>query len=99
MHASAERAQDPTTKNAIQVSAFEDAANRQHLTVEKPSNGLNNDNLQKSATTNANTMQVSLMSGHHYTPVNKHGGAPGSDVDNLSDKFTPDGVATKTSQN
>ncbi len=31
------------------------------------------------------------MSGHHYTPVNKHGVV--SDVDNLSDKFTLDGAS------
>jgi len=31
------------------------------------------------------------MSGHHYTPVNKNGAV--SDVDNLSDKFTPDGAS------
>jgi len=94
--ASAEQAQDPSSlKNSVQVSAFGDALTRQQMTVQKPSNGLNSDHLQKSATTNTQTIRVSLNSVHHYTPVNKNGGV--SDVDDdgdLSDKFTPDNSTT-----
>lgn len=58
------------------------------MTVEKPSNGLKNDILQKSAKTNANTMQVSLLSGHPFSPKDKIDGV--SDVDDYSEKFTPE---------
>ena len=71
---------------------------RQHLTVEKPSNGLqNNEHLQKShAKTNTNTVQVSLMSGNHFTPNDKHPQHM-SDVDNYSDKFTPENAVAQHS--
>ena len=70
---------------------------RQHLTVEKPSHGLqNNENLQKSAKTNTNTVQVSLMSGNHFTPHDKHPKHM-SDVDNYSDKFTPENAVAQHS--
>lgn len=93
MLASAEQIQDSSNlKNSVQVSAFGDAHMRQQMTVQKPSNGLNSDHLQKSATTNTQTIRVSLNSVHHYTPVNKNGGV--SDVDDLSDKFTPDSSTT-----
>ena len=73
----------------MQVSAFssELLPSRQQMTVEKPSNGpKNNESLQKSATTNANTIHVSLMS--QFTPKDKAGGS--CDNDQFSDKLTPE---------
>ena len=69
------------------------------MTVAKPSNGLKNDNLQKSATTNTNTVQVSYM-GAVYTPKDKQpkflqreDGRDDHDDDDFSDKFTPENVS------
>ena len=72
---------------------------RQHLTVEKPSNGHHhNEMLQKSAKTNTNTtVQVSLMSNNHFTPKDKHPQHNMSDVDNYSDKFTPENAVAQHS--
>ena len=60
------------------------------MTCRKPNNGLKNvENLQKSATTNANT-------GVHYTPMQKQQINKLYDAvdNNYSDKFTPE-VAKK----
>lgn len=65
------------------------------MTVKKPSNGFEpDDHLQKSAKTNTNTtaMPVSLLGGIQFTPRDKNAAARMSDVDNYSDKFTPDNV-------
>ena len=52
------------------VSAFTtELPVRQQMTVEKPNNGMKSrEHLQKSATTNTNTMQVSMMSNNLATP-------------------------------
>ena len=81
----------------MHVSAFssELPTARQQMTVEKPSNGpKNNESLQKSATTNANTIHVSLMS--QFTPKVKATGS--CDNDQYSEKLTPDNATTTRSQ-
>lgn len=61
------------------------------MTVEKPSNGQkNNEHLQKSATTNTNTVQVSFMSGA-YTPKQDNHSKALYDHD---DDCSPAGLAT-----
>ena len=57
------------------------------MTVKKPGNGIKHENLQKSATTNSNTVQVSF-NGPHFTPREKV--ANKYDADDFSEKFTPE---------
>lgn len=63
------------------------------MTVEKPSNGLKNDVLMKSAKTTANTMHVSLLSGNPFTPKDKNISV--SDGEDYSDKFTPENANSR----
>ena len=72
------------------ISAFSEmVANHQPMTCKKPNNGQKNvENLQKSATTKANT-------GVHCTPLQKQQSFDAVD-NNYSDKFTPE-VAKKRS--
>ena len=71
---------------------------RQHMTVEKPANGLKNDHLQKSATTHANTtVHAASFAGNEFTPCEKQAKfADASDMDDYSDKFTPENAIRRS---
>ncbi len=65
------------------------------MTVKKPGNGIKHENLQKSATTNSNTVQVNF-NGPHFTPKDK---VPKNyDADDFSEKFTPECANAPLSQ-
>lgn len=93
LHASAEPAADRNDFKSTTVSPFPDMSARQQATVQKPYSGhLQNESLQKSATTKATTVKASCLS-IQQTPKEKLDflaeSNEGSDCQQSQAGFTP----------